>query len=528
MRRSAPWLILALGAALRLALYFSRPSLSIDETMTSLEIGRRSFTGLLHVLDSLQTAPPLFLWAVKLCTMIGGMTEYTLRAVPLALGSLVLFYIWRVGRRLLPEPFALMVLLLAAVTPTLIQYSVTVKPYIGDAFFALLLVDLTLDVLQRPAAPGPWWRLAAGGWVAVLMSAPAPFYLAGVFVALLRTGVPRWLPVACVTLWAITLAPLYVFLYRPVAVSAYMQQFWGMSFFSPLAGSGWFHAGAALLQSLDARPAALPAILAASVLLVYGCWAWSHRSRPVPALCGLPGLAVLVASLAHRYPLSGRLLIFFVPTLLLYVAAAIESVSARYRAAGWILGTLVAVLLAGIDVTHPYRTPATRTATAELERLLGPGEPAYVTSSGSLAWGFYTTDWRVPDTAFLSSLARMAGVPNTPGYHNSASRGHPVGAAEGDDLVLSRRGSLVLLGLAPGTQWRDGVGYGGSVRPDSGWAQRESDRIRAAASPTIWVLEANPYPATVQQALTDAIKHGGATVDTSLVVGGVRLTRYRF
>ncbi len=59
MRRPAIWLLFALGAALRLGLYFSRPSLSIDETMTSLEIGARSFAGLLHPLAYAQTAPPL-------------------------------------------------------------------------------------------------------------------------------------------------------------------------------------------------------------------------------------------------------------------------------------------------------------------------------------------------------------------------------------------------------------------------------------------------------------------------------------
>ena len=173
MRRPAVWLLLALGAALRLGLYFSRPSLSIDETMTSLEIGVRSFGGLLHVLDYAQTAPPLFLWAVKLCTLIGGMNEFALRAVPLVLGLLVPLYVWRVARRLMPEPFALTAVAFSAVTPALIEYSLTVKPYVGDAFFALLLIDLTLDVLEHPEASGPWWRLAVGGCVAVFSSTPS-------------------------------------------------------------------------------------------------------------------------------------------------------------------------------------------------------------------------------------------------------------------------------------------------------------------------------------------------------------------
>jgi len=527
MRRWAPWLLLAIGAALRLGLYFSRPSLSIDETMTSLEIGARSFAGLLHVLDYAQTAPPLFLWAVKLCTVIGGMNEYALRAMPLILGLLVLPLIWRVARRLMPEPFALTVLLLAAVTPTLIEYSVTVKPYIGDACFALLLMGLTLEVLDRPAERGPWWRLAAAGCVAILASTPAPFYLAGVFVAIVRTpGAPRRL-LWCAGLWGIVFAPVYILLFRPVAVSPYMQQFWGTSFLAPLDAASWHHMGVALLQSLDARPAPLAAVLAFAVLLALGCWAWSRRPSPAAALIGVPGFFVLAASLVHRYPLSGRVLIFLAPAFLFYVAAAIEQAHARARAVGWMLGGVVVGLLAGIDVTHPYRTPATRTAVAELVRRLGPGEPVYVASGATPAWGFYTTDWSAPDTAFVHHLARTAGVPGSPAFHNSASRGEPVGATEGSDLVFRRAGRVELLGLAAGIQWRDGVGFGRLVHADSGWAEREAARIRAAAAPTIWILVANPYPTTVQE-LMAAIARAGGVSDSGTVIGGVRLARYRF
>lgn len=527
MRRAVPWLFIALGAALRLSVYVSRPSLSIDETMTSLEIGARSFAGLLHVLDYAQTAPPLFLWGVKLCTLIGGMNEYALRAIPLVLGTLVPVYVWRVARRLLPEPFAITAVALAAVAPALIEYSVTVKPYIGDAFFALLLVELTLGVLDHPDAPRPWWRLAIAGFVAVLASTAAPFYLAGVAVTLARPPATRRRVIACAALWAGTFVPVYVWLFRPVATSAYMQQFWGESFLSPLESASWRHFGFALLQSLDARPASLAAILAVVLLLALGCWAWSRKPSPSGVVVGVPGLVVLAASLVHRYPLSGRVLIFFTPTLLLYVAAAVEWAHARQRALGWTLGILSLLLLLGVDVTHPYRTPATRLAIAKLEQRRAPGEPVYIASGGTPAWGFYTTDWSSPDTAFLHYLARTAGLPGSAAFHNSASRGAPVGGSEGDDLLLNRGGGAELLGLTPGIQWRDGVGFGPSVHADSGWAAREADRIRTAASPTIWVLIANPYPTTVQD-LTSALTQTGGTVDTALVVGGVRLSGYRF
>jgi len=93
--------------------------------------------------------------------------------------------------------------------------------------------------------------------------------------------------------------------------------------------------------------------------------------------------------------------------------------------------------------------------------------------------------------------------------------------------VIRRDGRRELLGLAPGIQWRDAVGYGGAVQADSGWAERERDRIRAAASPTIWILVANAAPTTVPT-LTGSLERAGGTVDTAYVVGGVRVARYRF
>src|SRR5262245_50007156 len=493
--------------------------------MMSLEIWARSFGGLLQVLPSLQTAPPLFFWAVKLSTLLGGVNEFALRAVPLVLGVLVPLYVWRVARRFFPAPPALTAMLLAAVTPTLIEYSVTVKPYVGDALFALLMADLTLAVLDRPAASGPWWRLGVIGCAAVLSSTPAPLYLSGVGAALARLPQARWRLALCAALWAVTFAPVYVLLLRPVAVSAYMQQFWAMSFFSPFDAHGCRHLGVALLQSLYARPAPLPAVRAVMALLAFGCWALWRTSTPAALLLGVPGLAVLAASLVHRYPLSGRVLMLMTPTLILYLAAAVERLTV-WRAAGSTLAVMSTGLLLGINVTHPHRTPATRTAIARLRQQLGPGEPVYIASGATPAWGFYTTDWRHPDTVFLRQVV-SAGVPGSSAYHNSASRGVSVGATEGAELVIQRDGRRELLGLAPGIQWRDAVGYGGVVQADSGWAERERDRIRAAASPTIWILVANAAPTTVPT-LTGSLERAGGTVDTAYVVGGVRVARYRF
>ncbi len=525
--------ILALGAAVRIGFYLSNPSLTIDETTLSLDLGARSFADLLHPPTSLQTGPVLFLWGVKVCTSVGGMSEYALRFVPLMAGLFVPYLVWRVGRRILTESAAILATALAAFAPSLIQYSVTVKPYITDALFALLLTQCTLDLLDRPDARRVWLRLGFVGLASILVSIPAPFLLAGVTAAVLLgtrplTGGVVWRLAACLSVWGAAFLPIYTYLYRPVAVSEYMQQFWGPSSFAPSRPAGWWNLGRAVVLSLVGRPSPAAVIYSVDAYLATGLWMLLRRlPRASAALAGVPLLALLIVSALDRYPLAARLLIFAVPTFVWSLAAVSTSTTLRRSRIGWMLGGLAVLGLVGVNLAHPYRPSATRQAADSLLKLAAPGEAIYIASGGIPAWAFYTTDWATPDTGYLQWIERWAGRPGAAAFHNSPPRDHPVGPDEGSDLWTRRRGRVELLGLAPGIQWQEGRGFGLPVVPDSGWASREAARIRAAAAPTIWVMVAHPYPTTVRD-LYRALVRAGGVLDLESAVGGVRLARFRF
>ena len=533
VRRYAPWLLVALGVTLRLALYLSHSSLSIDETSLALDIGTHSFAQLLHPLASLQTAPPLYLETTKLATVLFGMSEWSLRLVPLVCGLALPVVTWRVAQRLLPEPAAVATTGLCAVTPTLVQYSVTAKPYIGDALTALVMMALALDLLEDPAGQSRWWSLGLGGIAALSWSIPAPFVLAAVGAALAwglwaRHRRPEWRRIAtCGVAWGIGCALVYVLFYRGPAASPYMAQFWSAAFFTPLHPAGWRVLGTALVQALVARPVPAPAMLAALLLCAVGCayW-WRSGQRWAVLVLGATLLTVLAASSAHRYPLSARLLLGIVPMLLLAIGGALARVLAWRRGVGLATAAVLIVLLLGVDLTHPYRTPATREAIAALQRQRAPAEPVYVASGAIPAWAFYTTDWRAVDTAYLGRIARDAGDPGAPAFHNLASRGRPVDVAEGGDLAVSRGDHVELLGLASGIQWREVMGLA-QARPDSGWATHEATRIKAAAAPTIWLVIANGYAASGAD-LESAVEHAGGVRLVDTVAGGVRWSRFAF
>lgn len=532
-RRLLVTAILAASVVVRLGYYAARPSLTIDETTLSLDLGLRSFGELTHPLVSLQTGPLLFLWGEKLTISVLGMNEFALRLIPLVGGLLVPLFVWRVGGRLLSEPAAILALALAAASPALIQYTVTAKPYITDALVVLVVLQCTLDLLEHADSVAVWLRFGLLGVGSILASLPAPFGLAAAAAAVSFAGPSslrrtRWRLLTCLAVWGAVWAVLYGRLYGPVAASSYMQQFWGPASFAALRAAGWWNLARGVVMSLIARPAPAGVVITCAMLLGLGLWAWLSRlPRAHAALVGTTFVVLLLASASNHYPLAARLLIFVVPLLVMSLAALVSRAAGSAPRLAWALGAITLVSLVGVDVAHPYRPPDTRLAVDSLRKLLGPGEPVYLASGSIPAWALYTTDWRAPDTAYLDWIERVAGTPGARAFHNSPPRAHPVGTAEGADLQRRREGRVELLALASGIQWQEGRGFGVPVAADSGWAAREAIRVRQVAAPTIWLLQANSYP-TIVQGLAAALVQAGGTVDTAFGVGGVRLAHYRF
>ena len=92
-----------LADVLRLREFFERRSMWFDEAAVAMNIVLRSFGELLKPLDNEQTAAPLFLWSERVAYLIGGKSEFALRALPLIAGLILPLAMWAVARRLLPR-----------------------------------------------------------------------------------------------------------------------------------------------------------------------------------------------------------------------------------------------------------------------------------------------------------------------------------------------------------------------------------------------------------------------------------------
>src|SRR5688500_9732578 len=76
-------------------------SLWTDEATLALNIATRPFGELLTPLDYHQTAPVGYLWAARAATGLFGVSEHSLRLVPLLAGCALLVVVWRLAEWLL-------------------------------------------------------------------------------------------------------------------------------------------------------------------------------------------------------------------------------------------------------------------------------------------------------------------------------------------------------------------------------------------------------------------------------------------
>jgi Dolichyl-phosphate-mannose-protein mannosyltransferase len=522
--------LLAVGTVIRVVQFLHRPSLSVDEAMLALNIGSRSYGGLLRRLDYGQTAPVLFLWTTRFVTRLGGVNEFTLRALPLAAGLAFPVVLWRVAGRLLGVPAALWCVALAACSPVLVRFSVIAKPYETDALVAAALIWCALETVAMPGSATRWWGLLVGGVAGLVLSAPAIFTLAGVAAALVvapavrgTSGARLWVTIAAVV-WGAVFAGAYFGLYRPVATSEFMQQFWAATFLRLDAPDLAARLGRALREEIFpivvGTPIPIISTVAFTVLAGAGLFSFRRLLEGwTLILAAVPVGAAFTASALQRYPMATRTLLFITPWLIVVLVAglrrlvallprSLEAWAFRIVGGGWVATAAV------IAVTKPDYAPDARRLVREFEQGRGANEPVYVFATGAPTWTFYTTDWAAPDTGRLRQLA------------DASEASQPPLPAHREDLAIRYQGRCEILGDPTGMQIRYWTGLTAS-QPYGGWAEREAARLRAESRADAWLFLEAYFRDDVVRELLQAVERGGGRRVQASETWGARLYRYR-
>ena len=328
---SIGWLLVVLGIILRLRQYIADRSLWHDEANLALNLVNRTFGGLLQPLDYDQGAPIGFLYIEKAIINIMGNRDYILRLFPLFSGLLATYLIYRIAQDYF-KAGRLFAILLFAISWPLIYYSSELKQYSSDAMFALLLIYLAFRCLDENARLGNFIALGVSGFVAIWLSHPLVFVLAGIGLVLFfdklihRAYESFFWTLGLGVVWTASFGLTYLVSLRYLVSDHSLESYWRKAFMPwPI----WHHwdwlaqTYSSLLSTVGPSFDSWYLTLICSILIAIGIISLLLRNRGILLIIILPFLMASIAAVLQRYPLRGRFMLFLVPLLILLMAEGI-------------------------------------------------------------------------------------------------------------------------------------------------------------------------------------------------------------
>ena len=395
--------LIGVGVLFRLRHYLTNRSLWLDEALLTLNILERDFAGLLQPLDYSQGAPPGFLLLVKVCVGILGNSEYALRLAPFLSGVLSLVGFYGLARRSLRPQAVPIAAGLFAVIGTLIVYSVEVKQYSSDVLVTIVLVYLAWLFSDLSWT---WLHAICFGLVSavsVWFSHPAIFTVAGVLACLLLASLSqrkwastvKWLVVSLFP--AASFGALYAVSLRSLGQHQGLLKMWDATFAPVLpvsvANIRWYFETFFDVFASSLR-FYLPGVAALAFLA--GCYAFYQRDKRRLCVFLSPLVLALLASMLHRYPFTGRFLLFAAPLLVLLIAEGAAFVWERTQSTAPIIGWLALLLLflpstlvAVTDAASPKGQEEVRETLAYLDKHWSEGDVLYVHHGARPAFRYY-------------------------------------------------------------------------------------------------------------------------------------------
>ncbi|QRN85533.1 glycosyltransferase family 39 protein [Clostridia bacterium] len=323
---------LALAFVLLFLLYHTGRSLWLDEAFLAYSVSKRSLLDLAKtVLDRNQTAPILYLYIVKIITVLFGNSEFTLRIFSaisyvglLACAYYLLGRVYKIVSPMLGVGFI-------ATMSGLLYYANEFKPYMSDCF-CIFLVLVLYDLYDRKILKQAVFVVLS--MLLVWASSPVIFFLAAVygynFVQALKTRKVEKIRKAILSggLVLVSFLVNYWYWLRPVALSPFMTSYWEESVF-PL----WI-TSLADLKRLIFLMQEFSASFCYGALLIYalacvGAVASILKREKQTIIILLGVVLTLFASSIGKYPFNSRLVLFFYPVLGLLTFLGIEALTSN-------------------------------------------------------------------------------------------------------------------------------------------------------------------------------------------------------
>lgn len=405
-----------LGILVRTVQYFSNRSLWGDEVDLALNIINRSYGELSQVLDHNQAAPLGFLWLEKLATQIWGNSEYALRLIPFiaSILSLGLFYrLVRQSSSIVAAPIAIALFACGRYT---LYFATELKPYSSDVAIALMLFWLLLKAQHKMLSAKEMLGFAGWGSLAIWLSYPSIFILAGLSGWSLLTAHKRSLRQMIINrlgIYLTWLASFGLFYWLTIAntlqnedlssswASRYPDSFGDILWFFDALGRFFYH------------PMGFRGIADGIGIFAFivGCIVCYRGQRTVFLALIAPFVVTMIAAYLHKYPFRDRLILFLAPLGMIIVAEGIAFLLAKLTEIklanklakssqiSWLCGLLGVICFYALTLTtiyrasnlliHPERKQEVKPVLEYVAEQSQPGDKVYIYEPGIRAFNYY-------------------------------------------------------------------------------------------------------------------------------------------
>lgn len=329
------WLAVGTGTALYAFQWAAARPLWLDEEMIALNIRERGLADLAGGLWLGQSAPFGWLIAQRGALLALGDGERALRLVPVLGGIAAAGAACWIGRRWLRLAAATLLVLLCSFGQWVSFYSLELKHYSGDIFWALFLPALGAWVLEARDRDGShlsrrglaWWTAAAvGQWLANGALLVTPGVAAAVFLLLAVNRGRRAAVVFAATgaVWLAAFGLHYVTAIRHALNSAYLSGYWSFALPPPGANVvelvGWIVAQA---EPIAVKPggSGLWLLFWLGAIAGFAC----ARTRHLGVLFATVPLSAFLLAAFRLVPFYERLALWIVPSLYVGIALLLDA-----------------------------------------------------------------------------------------------------------------------------------------------------------------------------------------------------------
>lgn len=398
--------IILIGIFLRLKYYCENQSFWLDEAYLAISITSRSFKEILTfqpVFYDQPIAPMFFSIIIKTCTSIFGNNEMVLRVFPLFSGIISLFLFYKFLKCYGSSKYNMIALGLFALCDSLVYYSAELKPYSTDVMVALVLYLFMYYFLKNRTNIKIIRSFGVVGALCMWLSHTSIFILGSFFIVQCMTCInsKQWdlllKHLIMYLVWMLGFVLLYRNSLSQMVSSKYILDTWG-SAFMPF-NSGFLPSCKWILMSLlnvFKYPLNITYAPISLGIFLLGLIHSFKNNKERTLLLITPLAIVLFAAMLHKYPFEGRMILFLIPSLILFVSEGVLLSSKIIGKVNEYFGVLLIIFFlfqpvktAVLSLYNPRLKDENRKAVNYIAKNIKKGDLLLLNSSAQYPWWYY-------------------------------------------------------------------------------------------------------------------------------------------